>query len=52
MRQMAGFRNRLVHLYWEIDDELIYDYLQSELGDFDEFVRHILRFVEQDSSQG
>ncbi len=37
LRAMARFRNRLVHLYWDVDDELVYEYLQTSLGDFDRF---------------
>ena len=44
LRQMTGLRNRLVHLYWEVDEELIYRYLQNNLGDFDTFVHYILDF--------
>jgi uncharacterized protein YutE (UPF0331/DUF86 family) len=47
LRQMAGLRNRLVHLYWEVDDELIYDVLQNDLGDFDRFIKYILAFGSQ-----
>jgi uncharacterized protein YutE (UPF0331/DUF86 family) len=47
MQYMAGFRNRLVHLYWEVDNEELYKYLQNQLGDFDTYVHHILDFVEK-----
>lgn len=47
LRQMAGLRNRLVHLYWEIDDEQIYDDLQNHLGDLDKYADHILGFVKR-----
>lgn len=40
--QMARFRNRLVHLYWELDEKMIYDILQHNLGDFDAFARYIM----------
>ncbi|MFQ6071746.1 MAG: DUF86 domain-containing protein [Methanosarcinales archaeon] len=40
---MAKFRNLLVHLYWKVDDEKMYEILQTELGDFEEFVRYISR---------
>ena len=40
---MAKFRNLLVHLYWKVDDGKIYEILQSELGDFDEFIKQIAR---------
>ena len=36
-RQMAGMRNRLVHLYWEVDAETVYKTLQENLRDFDRF---------------
>jgi uncharacterized protein YutE (UPF0331/DUF86 family) len=50
MRQMAGLRNLLVHLYWEVDDEQIYNDLQHHLGDFDTYVQHILEFVKRQSA--
>jgi len=34
---MAGFRNRLVHLYWDVDDAKVYEYLQNSLDDLDAF---------------
>ena len=49
LRQMAGLRNRLVHLYWEVDDEQIYDNLQHHLGDFDRYAQYILEFVRRQS---
>jgi uncharacterized protein YutE (UPF0331/DUF86 family) len=47
MRQMAGFRNRLVHLYWEIDDAQVHAYLQEKLADFDSFAQYIVHYVRQ-----
>jgi uncharacterized protein YutE (UPF0331/DUF86 family) len=37
LKAMARFRNRLVHLYWQVDDQLVADYLRDCLGDFDRF---------------
>jgi uncharacterized protein YutE (UPF0331/DUF86 family) len=45
LRQMTGLRNRLVHLYWEVDDDLIYSYLQNNLGDFETFANFILEYI-------
>ena len=42
LRQMVGFRNRLVHLYWDVGSEAIYQILQENLGDFEVFVKLIL----------
>jgi uncharacterized protein YutE (UPF0331/DUF86 family) len=45
MRAMAGLRNLLVHLYWEVDDKMVYDSLSTELDDFETFVFHVMNFV-------
>ena len=38
---MAKFRNRLVHLYWDVDDQQVYDCLQNSLGDLEAFIRSV-----------
>ena len=43
LRQMAKFRNRLVHLYGEVDDAYVYEFISNELGDILEFKRTIAR---------
>jgi uncharacterized protein YutE (UPF0331/DUF86 family) len=45
LEAMAGFRNRLVHVYAGIDARLVHAYLQDERGDFDEFGRQIAAFL-------
>jgi len=50
MRAMAGLRNLLVHLYWEVDDEMIYEGIRSELDDFETFVAYIMEFIEKQTS--
>ena len=45
LRQMVRFRNRLVHLYWQVDDAIVYDILQADLDDFGTFVQYILNFT-------
>jgi len=50
LRAMARFRNRLVHLYWEVDDELLRTYLQESLDDFDRFAAAVGQ--ERNGSQG
>jgi uncharacterized protein YutE (UPF0331/DUF86 family) len=40
---MARFRNLLVHLYWKVNDERLYEILQSHLQDIEEFVDCITR---------
>jgi len=41
LRAMARFRNRLVHLYWDVDDRRIHEYLQRSLSDLEQFARTI-----------
>lgn len=45
LRAMVRFRNRLVHVYWEVDDALIADYLQRHLGDFDRYVAAVRKLL-------
>jgi uncharacterized protein YutE (UPF0331/DUF86 family) len=43
--EMAKFRNRLVHAYWDIDPEAVYEILQSCTGDFQLFQRKAVEFL-------
>ena len=43
LRKMAKFRNRLVHLYSEIDNSHIYSFIQNELDDFLQFKNAIAK---------
>lgn len=38
LKNMAKFRNRLVHVYWEIDNKLVYNFIISGLDDFRDFL--------------
>jgi len=48
LKEMARFRNRLIHLYMEIDDEQVYNILRSRLDDFKTFLDGIAAFLELD----
>ena len=37
LRQMAKFRNRLVHLYGEIDNAYVYEFIREDLKDMEGF---------------
>ena len=45
LTNMAKFRNRLVHLYWEVDDQQVYEILQTRLDDFKSFLNAIAEFL-------
>lgn len=43
--EMAKFRNRIVHIYWEVDEDLVYDIIQNYLSDFELFIQSILKVL-------
>lgn len=47
MITMARFRNRLVHVYWEIDTSKVYQYIKENINDFEVFARYTLAFIEK-----
>lgn len=40
---MAKFRNRIVHMYFDVSDEMIYGITQNNLEDFEAFIKAIVR---------
>lgn len=46
LKEMAKFRNRLVHIYWEIDENQIYDILLSRLKDFKTLLDQLAKFLD------
>jgi len=44
--KMAGYRNRLVHLYHEVGPNEIYDILTNNLADIERFISEIVNFIE------
>jgi uncharacterized protein YutE (UPF0331/DUF86 family)/predicted nucleotidyltransferase len=47
MVDMARFRNLLVHLYWQLDYERIYDSLQGRLASLEAFASHIGQWLRE-----
>ena len=43
LRQMTKFRNRLVHLYGEIDDKFVYEFIKTDVGDIRKFRKIIIQ---------
>jgi len=43
--QMARFRNLLVHLYWEVNNQRVYEILQKDLDDFDLFLEKLGKYL-------
>jgi len=45
LRKMARFRNILLHRYWEIENQKILGYARNDLGDFEQFLRSIAKYL-------
>ncbi len=45
LKKMRGFRNILVHEYGRINDELVYNMLKTQMNDFNEFKKEILKYI-------
>jgi len=46
--KMAKFRNRLVHLYWEVSDLQLWEILSTRLGDFETLLTSLSSFLNLD----
>jgi len=51
LRQMAKFRNRLVHLYGEVDNAYVYEFMKEDLKDIEELRSHIINKYQIRSDQ-
>ena len=49
--KMAKFRNRLVHLYWEIEKDKVYEILQNNLEDFAIFQKKIIGYLKNQKEE-
>ncbi|RME03542.1 MAG: DUF86 domain-containing protein [Planctomycetota bacterium] len=47
LEKMVGFRNRIIHRYWEVDLEEVYRIFKERIEDFKRFEREIIRFIER-----
>lgn len=45
--EMARFRNRLVHIYWEVDNEVIYQILKEDISDLEKFTEYFTEFLKK-----
>lgn len=46
--RMIGLRNILVHQYLQVNLEKMYEPIRENLGDFDEFARHVVAYLEKE----
>ncbi len=50
LSNLAGFRNVLVHIYWQLDLDQVYGVLQNDLETLKSFLKDVKRLLNHDSS--
>jgi len=48
---MVKFRNRIVHLYHDVNNEEVYDILHNNLDDIDKFLADIMNYIEDSGAR-
>jgi len=48
---MTRFRNRLVHLYWDVDDKLVLEIMKNDYKDFIEYRTSVLDYLKKKSGR-
>jgi len=48
---MTRFRNRIVHLYWDIDDKLVLEIIKNNYEDFINYRTEILEHLKKNQSK-
>ena len=51
LSKMARYRNRLTHVYLEVSKKEIFDIIQSNLGDIEEFLKYIKNFLDSQKAK-
>ena len=47
LKKLAGLRNILIHKYWTIDDRKVFKSAKGNIGDFEEFLRQIIKTLKK-----
>lgn len=45
LQRMAKFRNLLVHLYWQVDNERVYKVLKEDIADLKRYLKEIGEYI-------
>lgn len=46
LKQMVQFRNRLVHMYWDIEPRVLWQIIKDELGDIERCARNLAKYAQ------
>lgn len=46
LKQMVQFRNRLVHVYWDIEPKVLWQIIKDELGDIERCAQNLAKYAQ------
>lgn len=49
-KKLASYRNRMVHIYWEISEKEIYQIVQDHLKELEKFCEYYLNYIRKKSA--
>lgn len=49
-KKLASYRNRMVHIYWEISEKEIYEIIKQHLGHLDKFCEYFLEYIRKENT--
>lgn len=47
LKKMAKFRNLLVHLYWQVDNRRVYQFLKKDIQDLKDYLKSIEKIISE-----
>ena len=48
LKLMAKFRNLLVHLYWKVDNDRVYDIIKQDISNISEYLKVVDSYLQED----
>jgi uncharacterized protein YutE (UPF0331/DUF86 family) len=51
LKLMAKFRNLLVHLYWKVDNDRVYDIIKQDISSISEYLKVVDSYLQEDKKQ-
>jgi len=46
LSKMVGLRNKLVHVYMEVDPEKIHQFINDDLDDFEKYIKIVVNYID------
>ena len=47
LKRMVKFRNLLVHIYWNVDNQRVYQIMKSDITDIELYLKEIHKFLQE-----